>query len=138
LVVTEVTKFRQVKDWSFLDDLIIVIVENFNDSLSDEIHLLNVTFVADYNSTWSVKSAEHIDDKFISKASLAFVKEMVERFFKFLENSSILNQLCLHLWCDLLIEREFFNDQVEIIFECLFNVLSDIVIQSRLDMEGLV
>ena len=138
LVVSKVTKFRQVENRSFLDDFIVIIIENLNDSLSDEIYLLNVTFVADYNSSGGVKSAEHVDDKFISESSLAFVKEMVERFLKFLENSGVLNQLCLHLWGDLLIERKLFNYQVEVIFEGLFNVLSDIVVQSGLDMEWFV
>ena len=128
LIISKITKFRQVKDWSFLNNFIIIIIENFNDSLSDEINLLNVTFVADYNSTRGVKSAEHIDDKFICKASLAFIKEMVERFLELLEHSGVLNQVGLHLWGNLLVELELFNDQVEIVEESLFNVLSDIVI----------
>jgi hypothetical protein len=44
----------------------------------------------------------------------------------------------LHLWGDLLIELELFNNQVEIIEESLFDVLSDIVVQSWLNMEWLV
>jgi hypothetical protein len=63
---------------------------------------------------------------------------MVEGFFKLLEHSSVLDQLSLHLWCDLLIEWELFNDQIEIVFESLLNVLSDVVIESWLDMEWLV
>lgn len=138
LVVSEVAEFRQVKNWSLLNDLIVVIVENFNDSLSDEINLLNVTFVADHHSSRGVQSAEHVNDELVGEASLAFIKEMIERLFKFLENSGILNELGLHLWSDLLVERELFNYQVEIVFESLLNILSDIVIQSWLNMERLV
>lgn len=55
-----------------------------------------------------------------------------------MEDSSVLDELSLHLWCDLLVENELFNDQVEIIHEGLLYVLSDIVIESWLDVEWLV
>jgi len=63
---------------------------------------------------------------------------MVERFLEFLEDSSVLNQVCLHLWGDLLIELELFNNQIEIVEESLFDVLSDIVVQRWLNMEWFV
>ena len=44
----------------------------------------------------------------------------------------------MHLWSDLLIELEFFNDQVEIIEEGLLYVLSDIIIERWLNVEGFV
>jgi hypothetical protein len=104
LVISKITKFRQVKNWSFLHDFIIVIVVNLNDTLSNEVDFLDIALVADDNSSRSIKSAEHIDDQFISEASLTLVEEMVERFFKLLEHSGVLDQLSLHLWRDLLIE----------------------------------
>lgn len=63
---------------------------------------------------------------------------MVERALKFFEDSGILDQVGLHLWGDLLVELELFDDQVEIIEEGLFDILSDIVVESWLDMERLV
>mgnify|MGYP004184070287 CR=1 FL=1 len=44
----------------------------------------------------------------------------------------------MHLWSDLLIELELFNNQVEIVEEGLLYVLSDIIVQGWLDMEWLV
>lgn len=44
----------------------------------------------------------------------------------------------MHLWGNLLIENEFLNDKVEVIHEGLLNILSDIVIESRLNVEWLV
>jgi hypothetical protein len=46
--------------------------------LSNEIHFLDIRLVANDSLTWGVKSAEHVDDKLISKASLALVEEVVE------------------------------------------------------------
>jgi hypothetical protein len=138
LVVSEVAEFRQVKNWSLLNDLIVVVIKNFNDSLSNEINLLHVTFVADNNSSRGVKSAEHINDKLVGEAPFALIKEMIERLLEFLENSSILNKLSLHFWSNLLIERELFDNQVEIVFESLLNVLSDVIVQSWLNVEWLV
>ena len=44
----------------------------------------------------------------------------------------------MQLWGNLLIENEFLNDKVEVIHEGLLNILSDIVIESRLNVEWLV
>jgi hypothetical protein len=138
LVVSEVAEFRQVKNWSLLNDLIVVVIKNFNDSLSNEINLLHVTFVADNNSSRGVESAEHINDKLVGEAPFALIKEMIERLLEFLENSGILNKLGLHFRSNLLIERELFDNQVEIVFESLLNVLSDVIVQSWLNVEWLV
>jgi hypothetical protein len=44
----------------------------------------------------------------------------------------------LHLWGDLLVELELFDNQVEIVQESLFDILSDIIIKSWLNMERLI
>jgi len=54
LVISKVTKFRQVKNRSFLHDFIIVIVVNLNDTLSDEVDFLDIALVADDNSSRSI------------------------------------------------------------------------------------
>ena len=138
MVVSEVRELWQVENWLLFLDLIVVVVVDLNNSLSDEIHLLDITLVTNDSLTGSVESAEHVDDQLVGETSLAFVEEMVERLFEFLENSSVLDQLGLHLWSDLLVENKLFNDQVEVIHEGLLNVLSDIVIEGWLDVEWLV
>ena len=63
---------------------------------------------------------------------------MVKRFLKVTENSCVLDQLCLHFRSNLLEEWELFNHKVKVIQESLFNILSDIVVQSWLNVERLV
>ena len=118
--------------------LIILIVVYLYESLPDEIHLLDIALETDDSFTWSVNSAVHTDDKLIGEASLALFKEVIEASFKFLEHSSVLDEIGLHLWSDLLVELELFDDQVEIIKESLFDILSNIVVKSWLNMERLV
>ena len=63
---------------------------------------------------------------------------MVERSFEFFEDSSVLDEVSLHLWCDLVIEWELFNDEIEIVKEGLLDVDSDVVVQGWLNVEWLV
>ena len=63
---------------------------------------------------------------------------MIEILLKLLELISRQNQLCLHLGCDLLEELEFFNNKVVIIEESLIDILFDVVIEVRLNMERLI
>ena len=106
--------------------------------MSDEVHFLNVALVGDDSLSWSVDSAVHVDDELVGKTSLTLIEEVVEGFLEFLEHSGVLDQVGLHLWGDLLVELEFFNNQVEIVHEGLFDVLPDIIVESWLDVEGLV
>ena len=78
------------------------------------------------------------DNQFIGETTLTLVKEMVEGLFKISENSSVLDELSLHFWSDLLKEWELFNDQIIIVKKSLVDVLFDIVVQIRLNMEWLV
>jgi len=63
---------------------------------------------------------------------------MDETPFKLFELGCLCDQLSLHLWSHLLIELEFLNDQVVIIQESLVDVIFDVVVKIRLDMEWLV
>jgi len=63
---------------------------------------------------------------------------MVKGLFEISENSSVLDELSLHFWSDLLEEWELLNNKIEIIKESLFNVFSDIIIESWLNMEWFV
>lgn len=83
-------------------------------------------------------ATKHVDDELVGEAALTLVKEMIEWAFKFLEHSRILNQVSLHLGCDLLIEVEFLNNKIEIVKESLLNIFPNIVVECWLDMERLV
>ena len=63
---------------------------------------------------------------------------MVEGLFEISENSGVLDELSLHFWSDLLEEWELLDNKIEIIKESLFNVFSNIIIESWLNMEWLV
>jgi len=138
LVVSEVRVLGKIEDRLLLVELIVFIVVNFYETLSDEIHFLNVGLVTDNSLAWSVNSAVHADNKLIGKTSLAFLEEMVEGSLELLEHSGILDEISLHLGGNLLVELELLDNQVEIIEEGLLNVLSDIVIEGGLNMERLV
>ena len=139
LVVTEITELWQVKNRLFVLAIFAALVGvKFHNTLSDEEELLNIALVADDSLAGSIDSAVHVDNELVGETSLALIEKVVERLLELLEHSSILNQVSLHLWRNLLIELEFFDDQVEIIHESLLDVLSDIVVKSWLDMERLV
>lgn len=138
LVVTKVWVLGQVKDSLARYFLIIIIVENLDYTLSDKEHLLDVTFVADDRLVLLEDTTEHINDKFICETTLTLIKEMIERSFKLLEYPGILNKIRLHLRCDLLVEVEFLDDQVEIVEECLLNIFTNVIIECRLNVEWFV
>lgn len=139
LIVTEVAELWQIKNGLFVLAIFTGLIGvEFYDTLSDEEELLNIALVADDGLTWGVDSAVHVDDELVGKTSLTLIEEVVEGFLEFLEHSGVLDQVGLHLWGDLLVELEFFNNQVEIVHEGLFDVLPDIIVESWLDVEGLV
>jgi len=62
----------------------------------------------------------------------------MEFFLEINENSCTRDKIGLHFWCQLLVELEFFNDKVEVVEECLFDVFPNIIIQNRLNMQWLI
>jgi hypothetical protein len=128
LVVPEVRELWKIENWLLLGFLVVLIIINLNETLSNEVHFLDITLVADNSLPWSVDSAVHSNNQLVSKTSLTLLKEMVERSLELLEDSGILDQISLHLWSNLLVELELLNNQVEIVKESLFNVLSDIIV----------
>lgn len=138
LVIAEVRVFGKIEDSHAADLLIVFIVEHLHNALSNEEHFLDVALVADHSLVLLEDATEHVNDEFVGEAALTLVEEMIERPFKLLEYSSVLNQVCLHFRRDLLIEVELLNDKVEIVKESLLDVFPDVVVQRRLDMERLV
>ena len=140
MVITEVGVLWQIKDGLVLEafTLISFIIVDFNKSLSYEVHFLHIALVADDNFARSGNPAIHLDDQFVREATLALLKEVIEGSLEFFEDPGILNEVSLHLWSDLLVELEFFDDQVEIVEEGLLYILPDIVVKRWLDMEWLV
>jgi hypothetical protein len=63
---------------------------------------------------------------------------VVEGLLKVSEGPSALDQLGLHLGSDLLVELELFNHQVEVVKKSLLHVLSNVVVESWLNMIRLV
>jgi len=138
LVVTKVAKLRQVKDGLLLVQLVVLVVVHFDETLADEVHFLHITLVADNTLSRRRNTTVHLNDKLVGEAALALLEEVIEGSLEFFEDSGVLNQISLHLGCDLLVELELLDDQVEIVEEGLLDVLSDIVIQRWLNMERLV
>jgi len=107
-------------------------------STIDKVHFLNTTLVTNDSLAWVLNSAVQSDDELINKALLTLFKEMVEVFLKLFELVCRQYQLSLHLWRDLLEERKFFNNEVVVIQECLVDVLLNVVVKIRLNMEWFV
>jgi len=91
LVVTEVRELWKIENWLLLDFLVVLIVVNLNETLSNEVHFLDITLVADNSLSWSVDSAVHSNNQLVSETSLTLLEEMVERSLELLEDSSVLD-----------------------------------------------
>ena len=78
LVVSEVRELGQIKNWLFFLLFIVLVVIDLNESLSDEVHLFHVTFVADNCLSWRINPAIHRNNKLIGKSSLALFEKVIE------------------------------------------------------------
>lgn len=138
MVVSKVAELWKVEDWLLIDDLVILVILDLNYTLFDEVHFFHVGFVIDYSLTGVDNSAKQRDDQLIREPSFTLIEKVIERFFKLLEHSGVLNNFSLHFWGNLLIEIKLLDDQVEIVQKGLLNIFSDVVIESWLNMVWLV
>ena len=138
LVVSEVAVLRQIQNRSLLLELIVLVVVDLDQALSDEVHFLDIALVANDTFPRCRDAAVHLNDEFVREPSLTLFKEVVEGPLKLLEHPSVLNQVRLHLRSDLLVELELLDDQVKVVQEGLLDVFSDVVVQGWLDVEWFV
>ena len=117
LIVAKVAVLRKVENsFVFLAvQLIIFVVEDLDDAFTDEVHLLDVTLVADNGFARRRDAAIHLDYHLVGEATLTLLKEVAELPLEFLENPSALDQVCLHLGSQLLVEGEILDEQVEVV-----------------------
>jgi len=126
LIVTKIWKLGQVQNWlicihtnllvlswiaivgTWLSLGIVKIrIEYFYDTLSNKVHFLNITLVADDWLIRSLDSAIHIDNQFICKTPFTFIKEVVECLLEFSKYSRAFYQISLHLGSHLVIKLKF-------------------------------
>ena len=138
MVVSKVAEFWKVEDWLLIDDLVILIILDLNYTLFDKVHFFHVGFIIDHSLTGVDNSAKQRDDQLIREPSFTLIEKVIERFFKLLEHSGVLNDFSLHFWGNLLIEIKLLDDQIEIVQKGLLNIFSDVVIESWLNMVWLV
>ena len=63
----------------FFDFLIVIfIVEDLNESLTNEVHLLDIGLVSNDDSSWRENSTEEVDNELVGETSFAFFKEVIE------------------------------------------------------------
>ena len=74
-----------------------------------------------------VASRVKVDDGFINEALITGVKKMAKVFPELAENQ--IDDGCLILGGELLIEGEFLYDEIVVVFESLFNSLSYVQVQ---------
>lgn len=138
LVVAEVAVGWKVEHRQILYQLIVFIVEHLHNALSDEVQVLHCRLIGDDGLAMGEQSAEHLDDQLVGEASLALVEEVLEMLFEVIESLGQFDELRLHLWGDLLVEVELFNDQIEVVLVGLLNVLSDVIVELWLQMERVI
>lgn len=138
LVVTEVAVFWQVQDWHLFEDLVVFVVIHLNEALSDKKEFFHVAFVAYNCLAGCVNPTVHIDDKLIDEATFALFEKVLKLAFELAEDARILDQVGLHLGCDLLEEWELLDHEVEVKKVRLLYIFSDIIVQHRLNMEWFV
>ena len=138
LVIAKVSILGKIQNRLLLSKLIIFLIEHFNLATIDKVHFLDTTLIADDCFTWVLNPTIQSDDELIDKSLFTLFEEMIEILLKLLELISWQNQFSLHFGCDLLEELEFFNNEVVIIEESLIDILFDVVIEVRLNMERFV
>jgi len=138
LVVSKVAELWKVEDWLLIDDLVILVILDLNYTLFDEVHFFHVGFVIDHSLTGVDNSAKQRDDQLIREPSFTLIEKVIERFFKLLEHSGVLNDFSLHFWGNLLVECELLDYEVKVILEGLFDVLSDVAVKRWLNVQGFV
>lgn len=74
------------------------------------------------------------DDKLVAEADLARVEEVLEISDE--PTEQLLDELGLHLRGKLLVKRELFDDQVEIVMERVGDCMLDILVQLRVQEVG--
>jgi hypothetical protein len=104
LIVSEVRVLGKVQDGLVFDFLVVFVVVNLHQTLTDEEHLFDVGLVTNDGFAGVLDAAEHIDDHLVGKASLALLEEVVEGPFELLEDTGVLDEVSLHLGSDLLVE----------------------------------
>jgi hypothetical protein len=107
-----------------------------NGTLLDEIKLAELLSIGDYSGIRLINPSKHVYDELINETALTVLKEVSELCLEVLENCTY--DLCLHFWWDLLIEVEFFNNQIEVVQEGIVNKLLNVAIQIRRDVVRLV
>ena len=77
--------------------------------MKDEEQFFDIWLVTNYCLAWREYLAVHVDDELVDEATLTPREEMAEVVFELFECFGTLNQVCLHIRSDLLIEVKFFN-----------------------------
>ena len=73
------------------------------------------------------------NDDFVGKAILTGIEEVAELSLEVVEEK--VDQICLYLWWELLIEIELFNDQVVVILERFLDRFTDVKIEASRDVQ---
>ena len=125
MVVAKDTEARKNNRWVVGLDFTILMVET-ESAFRCEVQVLYLLLGIDYTCTFQVPripSRKHVYNDFIDESSVTRVEKMPKILLKLVKN--LINQLCLHLWRKLLVERELLNDKIMIVPERFFDRLID-------------
>ena len=88
LIVSKISILRQIKNRLLFPKFIILLVEYFNLSTIDKVHLLDTALITNDCLSRILNPTVEPDDKFVDKALFTFFKKVVEVLFKFFELES--------------------------------------------------
>ena len=83
-----------------------------------------------------VDSCEEVDDELVAETHLARVEEVSEARNELTEE--LVDDVSLHLWCQLLVQSKLLNDQVVIVVEGIRDRFNDVTSKSWWHIVGLV
>lgn len=112
-------------------------VVNAKSSFHNEDHLVHLVVGADEAGAAGLghlhSARVEIDDGLVDETSIARVEEVAEVLLEVFENQ--IDDLGLLLWRELLVEVEFFDNEVVIILKSLLNGLADRQVEVARDVE---
>ena len=119
-----------------LHELLILLGEQVDRAIDDKHNLVSLLAVSLDRLARCVDSCEEVNDELVAETHLARVEEVSEARNELTEE--LVDDVSLHLWCQLLVQSKLLNDQVVIVVEGIRDRFNDVTSKSWWHIVGLV
>lgn len=109
-------------------------IEHFNLARYNEVQLFDTRLVADKCLSWFRDLAIKLHNHLIDKTLFTLFEKVFELFEQIVELVCVFHELSLNLGRQLVEERKLKLHQVEIVEECLVDILLDVVVKVWLNV----